>query len=377
MNKNIGRIPAVDGLRGVAILLVIYQHSIATAVGKLSMEKLGLKFPYLTGNAWMGVSLFFILSGFVLALPYLNGERQMRNQYEALGFYKHRSLRLLPLFIFMAVVSYAFGVANGQHNYRSLLLAVTTGSMLTKSEFFPTINGPFWSLAIEIWFSVALPLVLWLFSRYGFWRVTFAILVTSLLIRVPGAYFPFDAIHQNPLKDSFLARMDDFLIGMAIAKVYVEGRVPKATIPILTVSVLSLVVAALLWDLRLQGRIPVVISAGLNNLTQLGFAGLLCVALQSQTLVSRALSAWWLRMLGAMCFSIYCWHGLLIRPDLLRDPFNPLLLSEFAFVLLALSAFTYRYIEFAGARSTREVFLLAGKAPGKVLASAKTRQDVA
>jgi len=358
MTARTGRIPAIDGLRGIAILLVIYQHSIATAVGKASAATFGLSFPYITGNAWMGVSLFFILSGFVLAIPYLQGERQMHTRADAFIFYKHRALRLLPLFLFMSVVSYAFGMAIGQHNYRSLFLAVTTGSMLTRSEFFPTINGPFWSLAIEIWFSIAFPFVLWLIARVGFWRTVLFFLVLSVAVRLAGTHFEFIAIHQNPLKDSFIARTDDFLIGMAIAKLYVDGVRIKNSWLLVTVGIGCLLIAAVGWDLRLQGRIPVLLTAFLNNFTQAGFAAILLVAIQEKSALARAMSVWWLRILGAMCFSIYCWHGLLIRPAFLVDPFNPALILEFWCVLLVLAGFTYRYIEFPHTKSTRDLFLL-------------------
>ena len=61
----------IDGLRGVAILMVVDQHTLATAVGNALTDSFGFRFPYVVVNGWMGVGLFFMLSGFVLALPIL------------------------------------------------------------------------------------------------------------------------------------------------------------------------------------------------------------------------------------------------------------------------------------------------------------------
>lgn len=313
----------------------------------------------------MGVSLFFVLSGFVLSLPYFLGNREMGSGPEIKAFYLHRAWRLLPLFLFMAVVSYAFGMVSGTQSLKSLVLALTTGSMLTRGEFFPTINGPFWSLAVELWFSIAFPLVLLAVHRFGFRRVFILVVTASFLVRVPGAYFQFENIHANPLKDSVPARMDDFLVGMGVAYLYARRGLPSGTLSMFLGAVCCLVLSALAWDLRLQGRIPVVLTAILNNLTQAGCAGLIIVAIHPGSTFGRLISAWWLRILGAMCFSIYCWHSLLIRPAFIADPFDPIRMLEFWVILLLLSAFTFRFIEFAKTKSVRELFLLDGTGEGR------------
>lgn len=152
MNKSRGKVylDPIDGLRGVAILMVVYQHTLATAIGMAMTGSCGFQFPYVVANGWMGVGLFFMLSGFVLALPYFLNARKMKTVSDFRGYYQNRAMRLLPLFVFMTIVSYLVGVARGFDYLWSLLLVLSTASMLTSSEFFPRINGSFWSLMVEI-----------------------------------------------------------------------------------------------------------------------------------------------------------------------------------------------------------------------------------
>src|SRR5215475_12293653 len=97
-------IPQVDGLRGLAILAVIYQHAFSHGVGQaLANHRV---FPYLEGDGWMGVSLFFILSGFVLARPFIADPRRLCDMDDLLICYQKRARRLLPLFAIGCFVGY-------------------------------------------------------------------------------------------------------------------------------------------------------------------------------------------------------------------------------------------------------------------------------
>jgi peptidoglycan/LPS O-acetylase OafA/YrhL len=376
------RIPAVDGLRGLAILLVIYQHSLATGVGQEVVAITGWRYPYLVANAWMGVGLFFVLSGFVLALPFFQGERHMTSRTDAGTFLVHRAKRLLPLFVFMAFVSFAFTLAKNRPDWPSLLLALSTLSMFTRAEFFPTINGPFWSLAVEIWFSAMFPLMLVAAARWGLPRAFAATFVIAFAMRMGGAFFPFVDVHVNPVKDFVLGRVDDFCVGMGIAWLYVNGRLPRVK-PVWLICGAALILAATgyLWDLRVQGRLPRVVVPLLHNFAQIGFGAMLIGCLQPG---STWFTAWPLRILGAMCFSLYCWHGLLIAPRLLANPLSVGHQLEFWLTTLALSLLTYRFVEFPKA-TWRDLLLLprqpstSGNAPANplpVAENAKGKTDL-
>lgn len=349
------RLPVVDGLRGIAILLVIYQHAFSRAVfAHITSQSDGV-FPYFVRNAWMGVSLFFVLSGFVLALPYFSGQRDITAPGAIAHFYQHRAWRLLPLFLFIALVSQLLSVS---WDVRALVMTLSTLSMFDSNYFLPAANPVLWSLNVEIWFSALFPLLLLALKRYGWMRVLTACLVIAACIRVPGAYFAFSNDYVNPVRDFVLARCDDFLMGMAVCYLWVSGRLPKRPGLMFAGGSALLIVSMLVWDLHLQNAVPPYLLAFTNNLTNLGFSLILAGGIQSRGLIRRALSAWWLRLVGAMCFSLYCWHDILIPVDLINQPLDPWAHLRYWLPLLVLSAATYRWIEFPKAPSVEKLFLL-------------------
>lgn len=351
------RIPAIDGLRGIAILLVIYQHLFAGAVMDAVRSRFGT-YPWVIGNGWMGVGLFFILSGFVLALPFFASDRPL----EFWGFVRHRAKRLLPLFLIMCVVSFAFTLHKGAPDIFSFLVTASTLNLLIPSEFFPTINGPFWSLGIEIWFTPFLPVLIWSMRKHGPLRALAAIALAAFVVRCVGAYVPFINVHINPVKDSVFARMDDFAVGAVLAWAFARGKLPALGLRHVAIGLVTMAFAGFLWDLRVQQLMPRGLTAGFNVIQQIGIAILIVSALNIRGRFAEILSVWPLRILGAMCFSIYCWHALLLSPQIQGTPFDLRMQLSFWLALLFLSAVTYRYIEFPTI-PIRKLFLLETNRP--------------
>jgi peptidoglycan/LPS O-acetylase OafA/YrhL len=332
-------LPQIDGLRGVAILAVLYQHAFSHGVGA-ALATLGV-IPYLQGNGWLGVSLFFILSGFVLALPFIGKESKLSDPGDALAFYRRRAKRLLPLFAIGCFVGYLVNHTSPG----SLFLALTTLSMFDPSEFMPRVNGPFWTLVLEIWFSILTPILLILALRFGYWRVLVAAVAVALATRIVATQFAFPRMTIDPVKDSVPARIDDFVIGIVIAKLYVDGRLRDAPRWILPCGVALVVASALGWDLVRQGIVPMAVRAFLNLPTSVGFACIVISCLHEGSGITRLVTAWPLRVAGAMSYSLYCWHYWIMHAT---DPnsLSPRRIGLFLVVTLAVSLLSYKFIEF-------------------------------
>jgi peptidoglycan/LPS O-acetylase OafA/YrhL len=332
-------IPQIDGLRGLAILAVIYQHAFSHGVGQ-ALAAHGL-FPYLEDDGWMGVTLFFILSGFVLARPLIADAHRLHDMDNVLVFYQKRAKRLLPLFAIGCFVGYLIN----HTSFSSLLLALTTVSMFTASDFYPQVNQPFWSLMLEIWFSMLVPILIIAAWRFGYRRVLAAVIAVALVTRVAGTQLALATVLQNPVKDSVLGRIDDFMIGVVVARLYLGGQSQKAPRWLFALGAMFVVLSGLGWDLTVQGKLPAVTRAFLNLATSTGFA---CVLMSSLSEGSRGavLLSWWpLRVVGAMCFSLYCWHYWVMQAT------NPNSLQikaavTFLLVTLGVSLLSYKFIEF-------------------------------
>lgn len=331
--------PEIDGLRGLAILAIIYQHGFSHGVARI-FESRGA-FPYLQGNGWQGVSLFFVLSGFVLARGFVGAQKRPPGAGETGNYYMRRAKRLLPLFIIGCFVGYLVN----RTSPGSLLLALTTLSMFVPDEFAPRVNGPFWTLTLEIWFSALLPLILLSAWRFGYGRLLAGAIAIALATRILATQLTFPGLTIDPVKDSVPARIDDFVIGVVIAKLYVDGRLQHVPRWVAYCGVALVLLSALGWDLVLQGIAPAPARAFLNLPTAAGFACIVMSCLSEDSRLAGFAASWPLRVAGAMCFSIYCWHYWVMQAT---DP-NSLLLRRMALFLLitfAVSLVSYKFIEF-------------------------------
>lgn len=162
-----GPIPALDGLRGIAILLVAFAHFI----GAYHISSRADAAVYETLRAgWCGVDLFFVLSGFLIT-GILVETKTASNYFQS--FYMRRFLRIFPLYYAcLALWFFGFGsVAESQGwtasaigQDRQLWYWLYVSNWMVPEHEAVGALGHLWSLAVEEQFYLVWPLVVWLVS---------------------------------------------------------------------------------------------------------------------------------------------------------------------------------------------------------------------
>jgi peptidoglycan/LPS O-acetylase OafA/YrhL len=367
------RVAIINALRGAAILAVIYHHVFArfTPPGTGAFEIGGLQLLPLAplANGWLGVSLFFVLSGFVLALPYERGARNLGSWVDVRAFLVRRAARLLPLYYLVSLVCFAFLATQAAWTLTNFIHLMALTFPFTAETFFPSYNWVLWSLGVEIGFSVLFPALLLLRFRIGIAGFLTGSLIFSAGFRVFGNQPRFWTEHPvlNYVKDGIPGRLDDFVLGMVIAAIFVRAGDWRPSVAqragLFALALTALYATCYGSDAVQLERLPRAVIPFLNNIFQLGCAtGMLALLFSPSGLIRRLWSNRALQLLGMMCYSLYVWHGILIH-RIATDAAGAYTLGRltayFMFLLL-LSTLSYRYIEFGAVRETRKLFT-----PGK------------
>lgn len=179
---SVRHLPALDGIRGLAIIWVVFHNTLADSFapsgGPLHIVAL------LAHPGWIGVQLFFALSGFLITAGLLDSRG--RDNYFS-GFYAKRALRILPLYyavllIVLVILPGVVGAAGELHSaFRdqvSLWLFVSNWTHLAPNGF-----GHFWSLAVEEQFYLVWPLLVYGLSPKRLLTVCLWIAFGALLVR--------------------------------------------------------------------------------------------------------------------------------------------------------------------------------------------------
>lgn len=282
---------AVDGLRFVAAMHIVLFHTLH--VGWLRLVNWGST----------STSLFFILSGFVLAYAYTAEERGLR--VPARDFWRRRFARLYPLSILtqLAVIPFVWT------SYAPDERAVRAAAVLTGTQgWFPRIadsfNSPGWSVSVLAFCYLLFPALASALRGWPLRRLSVALAVVWTACLAPttagliaGAdWYWRSAVHHHPL-----SRLPEFVFGVVLARLFVAlpaGRVPRWTTP----AALALLAAALL--LLPQSVFPLAHNGLLAPLH-----GLLIVGLAAGGgVVARALAIRPLRALGHASFALFLVH---------------------------------------------------------------------
>jgi peptidoglycan/LPS O-acetylase OafA/YrhL len=186
------RIPALDGIRGIAILCVMLYHF--TFYGGIEPTLIVDKVYYHTALVgWFGVDLFFVLSGFLITgilYDTASAPQYFRN------FYARRVLRIFPLYygtlaVFFFLIPLVIDISDtfeellrDQLWYWSYLVNVQIAL-----EYWPSFFalGHFWSLAVEEQFYLVWPLVVFFLKRRSLIAICVVCIVGAFLVRVGRA----------------------------------------------------------------------------------------------------------------------------------------------------------------------------------------------
>ncbi len=223
-DPNRGHLAVLDGLRGLAIVLVVFTHSFVTnyrPAASLGAFSIGIEPLVLAGS--LGVELFFFISGFVLFLPYARAMRREAKMPTLAHFIDRRFIKIVPsYYIALFVAGFLFFLPPEIEARRWTELArhaTFTHAFWNESMF--SIVSAFWSLGIEVQFYVVFPAIAALMRRWPL--PTFA-----ALLAIGEGYRIW--LHLTNLNQLFYyvcllpAQIDLFGLGMLCAYGFVRFR---------------------------------------------------------------------------------------------------------------------------------------------------------
>jgi len=308
-------LPALDGLRGIAILSVMFSHYILFAPAEGSIA--GRIVVKLAHTGWAGVDLFFVLSGFLIT-GILADSRGKASYFRT--FYMRRTLRIFPLyylFLFLAFVVLPrlhFGEETPPASNAPWFVLYAANLFVARDGSFANVAGlgHLWSLAVEEQFYLVWPLVIFFLSPRAAERAAVAAFFIALAVRCGMVL-----THTSTTAMFVLlpARFDALAAGGFIALRArnhggVLGLVKPARI-ILAVSLIAIVAVAATAhaDIRFENPWR---AAVLYSLLALFFGALLvlAVAARETALLGRALTSRVLSIFGRYSYGLYVLHGL-------------------------------------------------------------------
>ena len=210
---------AIDGLRGMAVLLVLWFHSsyFSYEMGPVDFEGVTRIYYFFSMLGQTGVDLFFVLSGFLITGILLD-TRQNKNRLK--NFYIRRSLRIFPLY-YMAMIVFLFYliVFKGEtlFDFRTVshLLYIQNWSSSNSFDSFMLINHT-WSLAVEEQFYLFWPVILFYFLRKSVKHLI--VLCVCVILFSFGLRFVMNELSYYKLAYSVtLCRLDGLVLGSLLS----------------------------------------------------------------------------------------------------------------------------------------------------------------
>ncbi|MGP0587913.1 acyltransferase family protein [Paenibacillus timonensis] len=295
----------IELFRAVAALLVLYFH--ANMVFPKYVERLENDYnSFLTFffEGHTGVTLFFVISGFLLSIKWVVGREVSTKQ-----FYINRALRIIPLY-YVALLFYFYVTKTPENlSFNTIMpyFLFFQNTLIEKADLGGA-AGVFWSLSPEIHFYIILPFLMVYFRKSR--ALFYNLIIISLIIK----------IFMPSLINSIFGRLDQFLVGVFAADIYFNKLKGLKLKQVLPWGVFFIGIVSLLLLLHLLSGYGGYTAIGLNwyfwTLFHTGEAFLWALIIVSFLLISSNIKRFLLNRIfmgiGTISYSIYIWHYFVI-----------------------------------------------------------------
>jgi peptidoglycan/LPS O-acetylase OafA/YrhL len=297
----------LDGVRGIAALMVVVFHFFRSDISK-NLPHLSI-FQALTEFGQHGVSLFFILSGFVITRILMNS-KEKPDYFK--NFYIRRALRIFPLYYSFLLLWY-FVLPYFDHSEFTPFKSQIPFYLYIQNFFvifnLPRMGPPhFWTLAVEEHFYLVWPLIVYLTpNKRLIWAIAGFVLV-SFLIKY---YF---LTHDLPIKKFTFTRWDQIVMGAGIVLLERKGffKIPKNFIYVVFLTIF--IIIPTVYTYREQSNIFFFKELFKYFFLAIFFGCLLCLLLFEDRLLflNRMLKLPIMQYFGKTSYGIYVWHMMVI-----------------------------------------------------------------
>ena len=310
VREVLNHVISLDGVRGTAILLVLLHHLLWA---KSESPNLALSLILRArGAGWVGVDLFFALSGFLITGILYGSLRDRRFFW---NFYARRILRIFPLYysvvVVLATIFFLHGMAPDLRVV-GIVAAYLQNTPLYLEHSQNTVafqyTGHLWSLAVEEQFYLVWPVVVFLVKdrRKLMWIAACQVLLSPILRVVL-------LTHGTSFAEVYrftICRADSLLAGAWLALAVrgpMRDRVFRAAVPCFWIALvvccgIATTTGNFDWEINYS-----VNSFGYSAVA-LASAAIIAMALQAGTIVASIMRLHWLRFLGRYSYGLYIYH---------------------------------------------------------------------
>ncbi|MEI7732787.1 MAG: acyltransferase [Verrucomicrobiota bacterium] len=299
-----GFLPEIDGLRFVAIMSVIIYHLhdywIKKPVVARYEEGLGRFIEVLALQGWFGVQLFFVISGFILTLPFAAHHLEGRPAVGIKSYFLRRLTRLEPTYLINLLLIFTLLIVVNHASFLGLLPNLGASAIYQHGLLFgtmSTVNFVTWSLEVEVQFYILMPFFSLVFLVKTHW--------IRVLLLVPAMLF-FAFVEKHKLVSGFclLSHLQYFFAGILLADIYL--------------TTLKNCQAALSWTwdfVAATSWILIVFILVRAEAFTLILPFLIIIAYVGAfrgRLMNRIFRSPWIVTIGGMCYTIYLYHFYII-----------------------------------------------------------------
>ena len=302
--------PALTGVRAIAAYMVFFHH--------MAVYRAGMPFAYYLAAGYTGVSVFFVLSGFLITHNY-GGMFQPERPWNLKLYFRKRFARIFPLYWLLLTIfglsAYASGVTHGPLYW---FLAATLLKGFSSTRAFTGIDQS-WSLGVEEIFYALAPLFFLLMHRGRlFWGLLGAI--AAAIVWIACRFLLFEQMDWTEkamfvIAYTFPGRALEFFVGIQLSRIVRAGSLRTEVKKFrgwLTSAAALMVLACILWINSINqsesGKFPVAATFLHQLILPFPIALFFLGLIKEDSWIRRILASRLFQLLGASSYAFYLLH---------------------------------------------------------------------